>query len=72
MAEASPGSSPPASVGISVGHCPSHCSDPWAAAICLASVVTHVPSRRRDYHFTDIPSPSVLKHLLEGEGGAAE
>ena len=29
-------------------------------------------SRRRDCHFTDIPSPSILKHLLEGEGGSAE
>ena len=29
-------------------------------------------SRRRDCHFADIPSPSILKHLLEGEGGAAE
>ena len=29
-------------------------------------------SRRRDCHFTDIPSPSILKHLLKGEGGAAE
>ena len=29
-------------------------------------------SRRRDCHFTDIPSPSLLKHLLKGEGGAAE
>ena len=30
------------------------------------------PSRRRDCHFTDTPSPSILKHLLTGEGGAAE
>ena len=30
------------------------------------------PSRRRDCHFTDIPSPVLLKHLLKGEGGAAE
>ena len=29
-------------------------------------------SRRRDCHFTDIPSPSLLKHLLKIEGGAAE
>ena len=34
---------------------------------------THGPtSRRRDYHFADIPSPSILKHLLKGEGCAAE
>ena len=26
----------------------------------------------RDCHFTDSPSPSLLKHLLKGEGGAAE
>ena len=29
-------------------------------------------SRRRDCHFADIPSPSLLKHLLKAEGGAAE
>ena len=29
-------------------------------------------SRRRDCPFTGIPSPSILKHLLEGEGSAAE
>ena len=29
-------------------------------------------SPRRDCHFADIPSPSVLKHLLQVEGGAAE
>ena len=29
-------------------------------------------SRRRDCHFTDIPSPSILKHPLKGEGVAAE
>ena len=31
------------------------------------------PSRRREgCHFADTPFPSMLKHLLEGEGGAAE
>ena len=29
-------------------------------------------SRRRDCHSADIPSPSLLKHLLKGEGAAAE
>ena len=30
-------------------------------------------SHRRDFcHLTDIPSPSILKHLLKVEGGAAE
>ena len=29
-------------------------------------------SRRRDCLFADVPSPSVLKHLLKGEGDAAE
>ena len=29
-------------------------------------------SRRRDCHFPDIPSPSMLKHPLKAEGGAAE
>ena len=28
-------------------------------------------SRWRDCHFTDTPSPSLLKHLLKVEGGAA-
>ena len=30
------------------------------------------PSHRRDCHFDDIPSPSILKRLLKVEGGAAE
>ena len=30
------------------------------------------PSRRRDCHFADVPSTSLLKHLLKGEAGAAE
>ena len=29
------------------------------------------PSRRRDCHFADIPSPSILKHLLKVEGGCS-
>ena len=29
-------------------------------------------SRRRDCHSADAPSPCLLKHLLQGEGGAAE
>ena len=29
-------------------------------------------SRRRDCHFADALSPSLLIHLLKGEGGAAE
>ena len=30
-------------------------------------------SRRREFcHFADIPSPSMLKRLLKGEGDAAE
>ena len=29
-------------------------------------------SRRRDCHFADSPSPSILKHLPKGEGGAAD
>ena len=31
----------------------------------------HRNVRRRDCHFTDIPTPSLLKHLLKGEGSAA-
>ena len=30
--------------------------------------ITGTVSRRRDCHFADIPSPLLLKHLLEGEG----
>ena len=30
------------------------------------------PSRRRDCHFANNPSPFLLKHLLKGEGGAAK
>ena len=39
-----------------------------------ASSVSPEPSRRRREfcHFTDPPSPSILKRLLKGEGGAAE
>ena len=29
------------------------------------------PGRRRDCHSADTPSPSLLKRLLKGEGGAA-
>ena len=32
----------------------------------------HQPSRWRVCHFADIPSPSLLKRLLKGEGGSAE
>ena len=38
--------------------------------ICGLTIVD--PGRRRDCHFADIPFPSLLEHLLEGEGGAAE
>ena len=33
---------------------------------------TGATSRRRDCHFTDTPFSSILKHVLKGEGGAAE
>ena len=29
-------------------------------------------SRRRGCHFADVPSPSLLKHLLQGEGGVQQ
>ena len=38
----------------------------------MLSSITPPSSRRRDCHFTDTPFSSVLKHLLNGEGGAAE
>ena len=31
-----------------------------------------VSRRRRDVHFADTPSPSLLKRLLKADGGAAE
>ena len=31
-----------------------------------------LPSHRQHCHFADAISPSILKHLLKGEGGAAE
>ena len=37
----------------------------WAAGYGMSS-------RRRDCHFTDTPVSSILKHLLKGEGIAAE
>ena len=36
-----------------------------------AGLVT-TPSRRRDCHSVDAPSPLLLKHLLTAKGGAAE
>ena len=43
----------------------------FQALINLNKVPEH--SRRREFcHSAGIPSPSVLKHLLKGEGGAAE
>ena len=36
------------------------------------TVAANQVGRRRRRHFADIPSPSLLEHLLTGEGGAAE
>ena len=38
----------------------------------LRDALTGTYSRRRDCHFTDTPSPSILERLLQVEGGAAE
>ena len=39
----------------------------------MAGLPEGTPSRRREFcNFADIPSPSILKHLLKVEGGAAE
>ena len=50
--------------------------NPWPFKIAgrPAAAAAGMPSRRRDCHFTDTPSPSALKHLLKrgGGGGAAE
>ena len=35
-------------------------------------MVLKVPSHLRDCHFADVPSTSLLIHLLQVEGGAAE
>ena len=50
-------------------------SRPSIAAPCWSSssMQSARPSRRREFcHFTDALSSSLLKHLLHGEGGAAE
>ena len=45
---------------------------PGAGGVPMLKARTCEPSRQRDCHFTGIPSPSILKNLLKGEGGAAE
>ena len=55
------------------GQC--ECDAAWGGSNCSSLQLLSPPgftSRRRDCHFTDIPSPSLLKHLLKGEGDAAE
>ena len=44
----------------------------WHSASHAYPQAVHVPSRRRDCHFAGIPSTSILKHLLKGEGGVQE
>ena len=44
----------------------------WAALWGVNLVLAYTGSRRRDCHSADIPSPSILKRLPKGEGGAAE
>ena len=39
---------------------------------CPTNFPSGPSSRRRDCHIADAPSPSLLKHLLKGEGSAAE
>ena len=46
--------------------------DTWPETIAQCRAVRPGRRRREFCHFTDIPSPSVLKHLLKGEGGTAE
>ena len=46
--------------------------DSSAAGSTLLPRSWPMPSRRRNCHSADIPSPSLLKNLLKGEGGAAE
>ena len=41
-------------------------------ALMKNSVLGGCPCRRRDCHFANTPSQSLLKRLLKGEGGAAE
>ena len=40
-------------------------------AALLPPLASGLTGRRRDSHFTDIPSSSILKRLLKGEQGAA-
>ena len=43
-----------------------------SAALRSGLTVQYDTSRRRECHFTDTRSPSILEHLLNGEGGASE
>ena len=53
---------------VEYGPCPAGETYKWEQQLCAAGAI----SRRRDCHFTGISSPSLLKHLLKGEEGAAE
>ena len=53
------------------------CAATWKGPFLNGSswpVGERVPSgsRRRDCHFDDTPSPSMLKHMLTGEGGTVK
>ena len=55
----------------SCGRCDS--SQPYSPTVnVITAENSGTISRRRDCHFTDIPSPSISKRLLKEEGGAAE
>ena len=43
---------------------------PFSNAPCSDLSGKGLGSRRRDCHFADVPSESVLKHLLKVKGGA--
>ena len=45
---------------------------PTAAFVSSPENYLGLAGRRRDCHCTNIPSASILKRLLKGEGGAAE
>ena len=64
---------PPAAAAAAAAGCA--CDAPQGGlALSLTGPAVLCPgaaSRRRDCHFTDIPSASILKHLLKGEGGCS-
>ena len=52
--------------------CSQRCAHSRAGPAQISATSTRLHRRREFCHSADVPSPSVLKRLLQGEGGAAE